>query len=121
MKKFIILFSSCLLSFNCVAQQHKEQSLLLKTLVQERPAGQTDVLELRTESLPVVRVAFIGLGMRGPGAVNRMTYIPGVEVVALCDVEQKNTEKVNKMEIVIIGRIVECLAYLFANVQFYLS
>lgn len=97
MKKFIILFSSCLLSFNCGAQQPKEQSLLLKTPVQERPAGQTDVLELRTESLPVVRVAFIGLGMRGPGAVNRMTYIPGVEVVALCDVEQKNTEKVNKM------------------------
>ncbi len=97
MKKFIILFSSCLLSFNCGAQQPKEQSLLLKTPVQERPAGQTDVLELRTEPLPVVRVAFIGLGMRGPGAVNRMTYIPGVEVVALCDVEQKNTEKVNKM------------------------
>lgn len=97
MKKFIILFSSCLLSFNCGAQQPKEQSLLLKTPVQERLAGQTDVLELRTEPLPVVRVAFIGLGMRGPGAVNRMTYIPGVEVVALCDVEQKNTEKVNKM------------------------
>jgi predicted dehydrogenase len=62
-----------------------------------RLAGQKDVLELRTAPIPTVRVAFIGLGMRGPGAVQRMTYIPGVEIVALCDVEQKNTEKVNKM------------------------
>ena len=93
MKKFIILFSSFLLSFNCGAQQPKEQSLVLRTPVEERPVGQIDVLELRTEPLPVVRVAFIGLGMRGPGAVNRMTYIPGVEVVALCDVEQKIQKK----------------------------
>jgi predicted dehydrogenase len=70
---------------------------VIKTLVPERPAGQTDVLQLRTTPLPVVRVAFIGLGMRGPGAVERMTHIQGVEVIALCDVEQKNTEKVNKM------------------------
>jgi predicted dehydrogenase len=73
------------------------QPSVIKTPTPERPAGQTDVLELRTDPLPTVRVAFIGLGMRGPGAVNRMTYIPGVEIVALCDVEQKNTEKVNKM------------------------
>ena len=70
---------------------------VIKTPVPERPAGQTDVLQLRTAPLPVVRVAFIGLGMRGPGAVERMTHIQGVEIVALCDVEQKNTEKVNRM------------------------
>ena len=32
-----------------------------------------------------VRVAVIGLGMRGPGAVDRLSYIDGVEIVALCD------------------------------------
>jgi hypothetical protein len=62
-----------------------------------RPAGQTDVLQLRCDPIPTVRVAFIGLGMRGPGAVERMTHIPGVEIVALCDVEKTNTEKVNMM------------------------
>ena len=30
-------------------------------------------------------VGFIGLGMRGPGAVHRYSSIPGVEVTALCD------------------------------------
>lgn len=70
---------------------------MIKTPTPPRPAGQKDVLELRTEPLPVVRVAFIGLGMRGPGAVQRMTHIPGVEIVALCDVEQENTKKVNEM------------------------
>ncbi|MDR1756195.1 MAG: Gfo/Idh/MocA family oxidoreductase [Culturomica sp.] len=73
-----------------------QQVQVIKTAVPVRPQGQTDVLQLSTEPLPTVRVAFIGLGMRGPGAVSRMTHIPGVEIVALCDVEQKNTEKVNK-------------------------
>lgn len=97
MKKIIILISTCLLLTGCYNQQQKKQSLLIKTSVPERLAGQTDVLELRTDPLPTVRVAFIGLGMRGPGAVQRMIHIPGVEIVALCDVEQENTEKVNEM------------------------
>ncbi|MDU1906032.1 MAG: Gfo/Idh/MocA family oxidoreductase [Dysgonomonas sp.] len=96
MKKLIIFLSVCLL-FSCNNQPPKEQSHVIKTHTPERVAGQTDVLELRTDPLPTVRVAFIGLGMRGPGAVKRMTHIPGVEVIALCDIEQKNTEKVNKM------------------------
>lgn len=32
-----------------------------------------------------VRIGFIGLGMRGPGAVERISHIDGVEIVALCD------------------------------------
>jgi predicted dehydrogenase len=32
-----------------------------------------------------VRIGIIGLGMRGPGAVERMCFIEGAEVVALCD------------------------------------
>lgn len=97
MKKLITLFSIILLLYSCNSPQPQEQSYVIKTPIPERPAGQADVLELRTEPLPTVRVAFIGLGMRGPGAVNRMTHIPGVEIIALCDVEQKNTEKTNKM------------------------
>lgn len=97
MKNIITLFSACLLLISCSSQQPKEQSRVINTPTSERVAGQTDVLELRTDPLPTVRVAFIGLGMRGPGAVNRMTHIPGVEIVALCDVEQKNTERTNKM------------------------
>ena len=50
-----------------------------------RPAGQANVLGLTAPKLQTVRVAFVGLGMRGPGAVERFTYIPGVQIVALCD------------------------------------
>jgi len=60
-----------------------------------RPAGTTDVLELRCEPLDTVRVAFIGLGMRGSGAVNRYTFLEGVKVVALCDVVPENVERAN--------------------------
>ena len=59
----------------------------------ERPAGQKNVLNLQTPALPVVRVAFVGLGMRGPGAVDRFTHIPGVQIVALCDYEKGRAEK----------------------------
>jgi predicted dehydrogenase len=32
-----------------------------------------------------VRIGIVGLGMRGPGAVDRLSYIEGVEIKALCD------------------------------------
>ena len=59
----------------------------------ERPAGQTDVLGLTAPKLQTVRVAFVGLGMRGPGAVQRFCYIPGVQIVALCDYEEARAER----------------------------
>lgn len=57
----------------------------IKTVVPERPAGQEDVIQLTAPKLDTVRVGFIGLGMRGPGAVSRFTHIPGTKIVALCD------------------------------------
>ncbi len=37
-------------------------------------------------ALKKIRVGVVGLGMRGPGAVHRLSAIPGVEVAALCDI-----------------------------------
>ncbi|HJG76519.1 Gfo/Idh/MocA family oxidoreductase [Phocaeicola barnesiae] len=62
----------------------------------ERPAGQEHVLGLTVPKMNVVRVGFVGLGMRGPGAVERFTYIPGVDIVALCDYEQERAENCQK-------------------------
>lgn len=42
--------------------------------------------------IETVKIGFIGLGMRGPGAVNRMSYIEGVEIKALCDLSPKQAE-----------------------------
>ncbi len=58
----------------------------------ERPAGQKSVLGLTTPKMEVVRVGFVGLGMRGPGAVSRFTHIPGTQIVALCDYEASRAE-----------------------------
>jgi predicted dehydrogenase len=68
---------------------------MIKTPAPKRAKGQTDVLSLATAPLPTVRVAFIGLGMRGPGHLESVINIPGVEVVALCDMTEKNTKSAN--------------------------
>ncbi|MCK9413730.1 MAG: Gfo/Idh/MocA family oxidoreductase [Prolixibacteraceae bacterium] len=47
--------------------------------------------------LDKVRIGFVGLGNRGPAAVERMSYIEGVEIVALCDVIEERVEKMQKM------------------------
>lgn len=50
-----------------------------------RPAGQMDMLAYAAPKIPVVRVGFIGLGMRGPGAVERWANILNTKIVALAD------------------------------------
>ena len=66
---------------------------MIHTDVNERPAGQQPVIGLTTPKLDTVRVGFIGLGMRGPGAVRRFTHIPGAKIVALCDLHADRVEK----------------------------
>lgn len=51
----------------------------------------------RAPKIPTVRVGFVGLGMRGPGAVERMTHIEGVEIAAICDKRKSCTDKVQQM------------------------
>lgn len=58
-----------------------------------RAEGQQSMLAFAAEPIPVVRVGFIGLGMRGPGAVTRFTHLEGVEIKGLCDLEQSNVDK----------------------------
>lgn len=69
----------------------------IKTPVPERPAGQRDVLGLRHAPIKVVRVGIIGLGMRGPGAVDRLSQIDGVEIKALCDIQPDRVENAQKI------------------------
>lgn len=46
--------------------------------------------------IDTVRVGFIGLGMRGPGAVNRISHIEGVEIKALCDLRPEKVDSAQK-------------------------
>jgi predicted dehydrogenase len=71
-------------------------SAKITTTVPERPAGQTDMIEFAAAPIETVRVGFVGLGMRGPDAVDRFVHIPGTKVVALCDVEADRVAKAQK-------------------------
>ena len=89
-----LLIASLLLA--AVACTPKKTAGPIKVKVPARPAGQENVIGLTVPAMDTVRVGFVGLGMRGSGAVPRFTYIPGVKIVALCDVVPENVEKAQK-------------------------
>lgn len=91
MKKYLFFILFLLSVLTLFSQKN-----IIKTKTPARPKGQTDVLELRCDPIPIVRIAFIGLGMRGEEAIRRYMYIDGVEIVALCDVVPEAVEKCQK-------------------------
>jgi len=46
--------------------------------------------------IETVRIGFIGLGNRGPDAVERMTHIEGTDIKALCDIRPEKANAVKK-------------------------
>ena len=86
MKKSLLSLFLLAIATMLNAQNH------IQTQVQIRPAGQTDVIGLTVPKMKVVRIGIVGLGMRGPGAVYRLSNIEGTEIVALCDVEPNRVE-----------------------------
>jgi predicted dehydrogenase len=62
-----------------------------------RQLGQTHVLKLACDPIPLVRIAFIGLGKRGKEAFSNFMYIEGVKIVAICDVHLDAIAEVQKM------------------------
>ena len=90
MKRFFYLLAIALLLVAC--GNKGQQTRMIETDVPERPAGQSDVLQLTAPPMDTVRVGFIGLGMRGPGAVERFAQIEGTAIKGLCDVEADRVE-----------------------------
>ncbi|MHC1777427.1 MAG: Gfo/Idh/MocA family oxidoreductase [Lentimicrobium sp.] len=58
------------------SRSHSDQSM---------PAGNKSVMGLTCEPLKTVRIAIIGVGMRGSEAVHRLLQIEGVQINVLCD------------------------------------
>ena len=100
MKKTVTLLAAALLALSVpshsvagdIASTQSRNFSPIVTEVPERPAGQTDMLAFAAAPIDTVRVGFIGLGMRGPGAVKRFTQIPGTRIVALCDLEPERVD-----------------------------
>ena len=82
-------------SLSCTTSWHWDGGTIVVD-TPERAEGQEHVVGLSVAPIRNVRVAFVGLGMRGPWAVWRFSCIPGVEVVALCDYERERAEACQK-------------------------
>ena len=69
---------------------------MIKTKIPPRPKGATDLVNFRQAPQDSVRVGFIGMGMRGPGAVYRFANIDRTAVKAICDKQADRLAKPQK-------------------------
>ncbi len=95
-KMLMIVFLACLtVACNNTSRPGIDKPFEAVELFPEppRPAGQEHVLALRADPIDTVRVAIIGLGMRGQGAVRRMSFIEEARIVVLADVIPESVER----------------------------
>ena len=98
------LFLSCAVLLSACCSSGDGYRIKDGVIVFDEPApakGQEDMLLFATDPIDTVRTGFIGLGMRGPDAVRRFTYIDGAKVVALCDLE---ADRVARSQEILAGR-----------------
>ena len=65
---------------------------IIKTEVPVRPAGQQDMIQFAAEPIANVGIGVVGLGMRGSDAVERLSFVPGCHVAAVCDLLPERAE-----------------------------
>lgn len=65
--------------------------------VSKNSTGTFNMCGYAAPKMDKVRIGIIGLGMRGPGAVERMSFIEGVEIKALCDQYPDRVAKAQKI------------------------
>lgn len=100
-RKFIktALASGAAIGFSSIPilAENKEGRIEITDSVFEQNKKSKNVVGLACEPLEKVRIGFIGLGMRGPDAVDRMMKIEGVEIKALCDLIPERVKSVQEL------------------------
>ncbi len=94
---FLLVSICCFMGCTPKTGRHGNYVIKDQTIVFDKPQrseGQQSVLQLAVAPIPNVRIGFVGLGMRGHDAVDRISYIDGISIVALCDIEQDRVEAV---------------------------
>lgn len=71
-----------------ISEQQKTNLDNIITSVKKSHTQKFNMAGYAAPALPKVRVGVIGLGDRGSGAVQRLCYIEGVEIMALCDLRK---------------------------------
>ena len=95
MKLKNLAFAAALVLAACTTGKTSDGVIRVET--PSRPAGQENVIALTVPAMDTVRIGIVGIGMRGSGAVSRLSYVPGAKIVALCDVEPDRVEKGQKI------------------------
>ena len=80
-RKLLSLCTAILVLAACGGQK----TGIIKTEVPARPAGQQDMIQFAAEPIANVGIGVVGLGMRGSDAVERLSFVPGCHVAAVCD------------------------------------
>ena len=69
----------------------------IRKSAQRNPKMDFNMCGYSAPKLEKVKIGFVGIGDRGSGAVKRMTFIEGVEIVALCDIRQAAVDGAQKI------------------------
>ncbi len=88
--KFRVLLSAAIAI--ALAAACKQESAIIKTEVPVRPAGQENVIGLTAAPIENVRIGLVGVGMRGSFAAQRLCYVPGSQITAICDLLPERAE-----------------------------
>ena len=101
MKKLILLLTAGLLMMtSCTVNDDYGYEIKDGVIVYNtpaRPADQISMIGFAAEPLETVRIGVIGLGMRGPDAVDRFSHINGTQIVAICDLYPEKLERTQKI------------------------
>jgi predicted dehydrogenase len=85
---------------SCISKENNSQPAPLAFIDEAARRTHSQLFNMSGYAAPkidIVRIGFIGLGMRGPGAVERIANIEGVEIKALCDVRMDRVESTQKI------------------------
>ncbi|MEZ5043460.1 MAG: Gfo/Idh/MocA family oxidoreductase [Saprospiraceae bacterium] len=97
-RKFLKLsaLSGAFLSLPIASTHARDQiERKLAEISESRPARGASVMGLKADPMEQVKVAFIGLGNRGPGHVNHVAALfPKAKITAICDIRKERTDHV---------------------------
>lgn len=91
----LCLFPIIIILASCVNLKYNDGGMI-ELEEPKRPAGQNNVLQLTVDPIPTVRIGFLGTGNRGGAALRRYIHMEGVEIKAICDLEEEMVKKGQK-------------------------